>query len=64
MANELIETEDMLPYGHEGAQMDLALNLIDQYMGFVQHCSGATACSNGSASARPRSGRASICATC
>ena len=37
MANDLIAQEDMLPPGHESAQMDLALNLIDQYMGFVQH---------------------------
>src|ERR1017187_6910180 len=37
MANELIQQEDMLRPGHEGAQMDLAINLIDQYMGFVQH---------------------------
>ena len=37
MANALIAQEDMLPPGHESAQMDLALNLIDQYMGFVQH---------------------------
>jgi hypothetical protein len=27
----------MLPPGHEAAQMDLAINLIERYMGFVQH---------------------------
>ena len=37
MANELIEQEDMMQPGHEAGQMDLALNLVDQYMGFVQH---------------------------
>ena len=37
MAGELIEREEMLPFGHEAAQMDLALNLVNQYMGFVQH---------------------------
>src|SRR5271170_8165276 len=37
MANDLIEQEDMLRPGHEAAQMDLAINLIEQYMGFVQH---------------------------
>jgi hypothetical protein len=37
MANQLIDQEEMLPFGHEAAQMDLAINLIDQYMGFVQH---------------------------
>ena len=45
MASELIEQEDMIPVSPlEGAgpemerrRMDLALNLVDQYLGFVQH---------------------------
>src|ERR1039458_2409830 len=37
MANDIISQEAMLPPGHEGSQMDLAINLIDQYMAFVQH---------------------------
>jgi hypothetical protein len=37
MANDLIQQEDMLPPGHEAAQMDLAINLIERYMAFVQH---------------------------
>jgi hypothetical protein len=45
MANELIEQEDMIPISPleesgpemERRRMDLALNLIEQYMGFVQH---------------------------
>src|ERR1700684_2054583 len=37
MANELIEQEDMMQPGHEAGKMDLALNLVDQYLGFVQH---------------------------
>jgi hypothetical protein len=46
MANELIDQEDMIPtYPMDAAapdeserrKMDLALNLVDQYLGFVQH---------------------------
>jgi hypothetical protein len=45
MANELIDQEDMIPVqplavmGEEQdrRKMDLALNLVDQYLGFVQH---------------------------
>jgi hypothetical protein len=37
MANDVIQQEDMLQPGHEGSQMDLALNLVDQYLGFIQH---------------------------
>jgi hypothetical protein len=45
MANQLIEQEDMIPLGpvevpeieRERRKMDLALNLIDQYMVFMQH---------------------------
>jgi hypothetical protein len=46
MANDLIEQEDMIP-AHpldvhaeieaDRRRMDLALNLVDQYLGFVQH---------------------------
>jgi hypothetical protein len=44
MANDLIEQEDMIPAqplaageAQERRKMDLALNLVDQYLGFVQH---------------------------
>jgi hypothetical protein len=45
MANQLIEQEDMIPVGpvevpeveRDRRKMDLALNLIDQYMVFMQH---------------------------
>jgi hypothetical protein len=46
MANDLIEQEDMIPAHPLDARaeieadrrrMDLALNLVDQYLGFVQH---------------------------
>src|ERR1700691_1473110 len=46
MANDLIEQEDMIPPHPMDAhaelevdrrRMDLALNLVDQYLGFVQH---------------------------
>ena len=46
MANDLIEQEDMIPdhpldsvvpEGQDRRKMDLALNLVDQYLGFVQH---------------------------
>src|SRR5712692_2297956 len=43
MANDLIEQEDMIPVSPLEAQelerrrMDLALNLVDQYLAFVQH---------------------------
>jgi len=43
MANQLIEQEDMIPAGPvaevemERRRMDLAVNLVDQYMAFVQH---------------------------
>ena len=43
MANQLIEQEDMIPAGpvaeadRERRRMDLAVNLVDQYLAFVQH---------------------------
>jgi hypothetical protein len=45
MANDLIEQEDMIPANpldvvapeSDRRKMDLALNLVDQYLGFVQH---------------------------
>src|SRR5581483_2505585 len=43
MANDLIEQEDMLAafpeptLDSERRKMDLALNLVDQYLGFVRH---------------------------
>src|SRR5580698_8855546 len=44
MANDLIDQEDMIPpqplalgEAQERRKMDLALNLVDQYLGFVQH---------------------------
>ncbi len=43
MANDLIEQEDMIavmpetPIDAERRKMDLALNLVDQYLGFVRH---------------------------
>lgn len=46
MANDLIDQEDMIPdhpldavvpEGQDRRKMDLALNLVDQYLGFVQH---------------------------
>jgi hypothetical protein len=43
MANDLIEQEDMMtsfpdtPVEVERRKMDLALNLVDQYLGFVRH---------------------------
>jgi hypothetical protein len=43
MASDLVEQEDMIPLAPLEAQelerrrMDLAVNLVDQYMGFVQH---------------------------
>lgn len=46
MANELIDQEDMIPVypmdiavpdESDRRKMDLALNLVDQYMGFVRH---------------------------
>ena len=44
MASDLIEQEDMIspvaqeaPLEMERRKMDLAVNLVDQYMGFVQH---------------------------
>src|SRR5215813_9869583 len=45
MATELIEQEEMIPFHprdtdgleSERRRMDLALNLVDQYLGFVQH---------------------------
>jgi hypothetical protein len=43
MANQLIEQEDMIPAGPVGEveierrRMDLAVNLVDQYLAFVQH---------------------------
>jgi hypothetical protein len=48
MASNLVEQEDMIPIAptvspgndaleHERRRMDLAVNLVDQYMGFVQH---------------------------
>jgi hypothetical protein len=45
MAGELIEQEDMIPVSPleggapemERRRMDLALNLVDQYLGFIQH---------------------------
>ncbi|HWZ30338.1 MAG TPA: hypothetical protein VNX18_03340 [Bryobacteraceae bacterium] len=43
MANDLIEQEDMMallpdgPVDAERRRMDLALNLVDQYLGFVRH---------------------------
>jgi hypothetical protein len=43
MASDLVEQEDMIPLApleaqeHERRRMDLAVNLVDQYMGFVQH---------------------------
>jgi hypothetical protein len=37
MANDLIAQEDLLPPGSEASQMDMAINLIDQYMAFVTH---------------------------
>lgn len=43
MANQLIEQEDMIPAGPvaevemDRRRMDLAVNLVDQYMAFVQH---------------------------
>jgi hypothetical protein len=43
MANDLIDQEDMIPAqpltaeAQERRKMDLALNLVDQYLGFVQH---------------------------
>ena len=44
MANDLIEREDIIPPplheaqpGFERRKMDLALNLVDQYLGFVRH---------------------------
>src|ERR1700722_10264737 len=46
MANDLIEQEDMIPMNAgvpeapieiERRKMDLALNLVDQYLGFVHH---------------------------
>jgi hypothetical protein len=44
MANDLIEQEDMIPAqplaaaeAQDRRKMDLALNLVDQYLGFVQH---------------------------
>jgi hypothetical protein len=46
MANDLIEQEDMIPTHpldafvpeeQDRRKMDLALNLVDQYLGFVQH---------------------------
>jgi hypothetical protein len=44
MASNLIEQEDMIPAqplgpidAQERRKMDLALNLVDQYLGFVQH---------------------------
>src|SRR5271156_2454314 len=43
-ANDLIEQEDMIPpqplavgEAQDRRKMDLALNLVDQYLGFVQH---------------------------
>ncbi|MGH9558926.1 MAG: hypothetical protein ACRD30_06760 [Bryobacteraceae bacterium] len=44
MANDLIEQEDMIPPAatepqleFERRKMDLAMNLVDQYLGFVRH---------------------------
>jgi hypothetical protein len=48
MASDLVEQEDMIPPApaarldhdsmeHERRRMDLALNLVEQYLGFVQH---------------------------
>jgi len=40
MANDLIEQEDMMTdaaAGDSHRKMDLALNLVDQYLGFVRH---------------------------
>ncbi|MSV34688.1 MAG: hypothetical protein EXQ47_03710 [Bryobacterales bacterium] len=44
MANDLIEQEDMIPlpampveHDSERRRMDLAVNLVDQYLAFVQH---------------------------
>jgi hypothetical protein len=43
MANQLIEQEDMIPAGpgaetdRDRRRMDLAVNLVDQYLAFVQH---------------------------
>lgn len=43
MANQLIEQEDMIPAGPvveaemDRRRMDLAVNLVDQYLAFVQH---------------------------
>ena len=46
MANQLIEQEDMIPPSAGGLaveaeverrRMDLAVNLVDQYLGFIQH---------------------------
>jgi hypothetical protein len=43
MASDLVEQEDMIPVvpveglEHDRRRMDLALNLVEQYMGFVQH---------------------------
>ena len=43
MANQLIEQEDMIPVGPvaeadmDRRRMDLAVNLVDQYLAFVQH---------------------------
>jgi hypothetical protein len=43
MANNLVEQEDMIPAAPvealelERRRMDLAVNLVEQYMGFVQH---------------------------
>jgi len=44
MANDLIEQEDMIPTqpfavadSQDRRKMDLALSLVDQYLGFVQH---------------------------
>ncbi|HLX43726.1 MAG TPA: hypothetical protein VKR43_09845 [Bryobacteraceae bacterium] len=43
MANDLIDQEDMFPAqpltaeAQDRRRMDLALNLVDQYLGFVQH---------------------------
>jgi hypothetical protein len=41
MANDLIEQEEIIPFyaGHESdrRRMDLAVNLVEQYLAFVQH---------------------------
>jgi hypothetical protein len=74
MAAEIIEQEDMVPTLAapiagtddllERRKMDLALNLVDQYMGFSRTGIGAIPCWSGSANVRSRLEPAWNCATC